>query len=240
MRQFVGRRAAYGRRVPANALSLTASITFTQCGLLAVTCIAISRRGERRRTGGPGKEQPITTAGFRVACNQPNFLLKEMYSMRVTKTGASVLVSLLLGAPAATAASDAIQNKPVFLGTFSRVSFSRESGDCDGFNAQLWLMKGRGPESKVYGFLGAFEGPCEPAVMQVVEGSFDERSGALKFAAVGVVRPKNLKVRFDGLVSASALKGVLVYANDDTGQFGNDAGSPLDLPRVQTRSRLRR
>ncbi|HEY4083893.1 MAG TPA: hypothetical protein VGM81_24665 [Burkholderiaceae bacterium] len=143
-----------------------------------------------------------------------------------------LLFSLVVSANVAAAATEASQRKPVYLGTFSQVGYSRGSGDCGGFDAQLWVMKEPGSQPKVYGFIDSFEGPCDPAEMQIMDGSFDERTGVLKFVAAGVVRPANLKVRFEGRLSARSLSGRLFYANYKTGQFGDDAGSSLKLPRV--------
>jgi len=151
-------------------------------------------------------------------------------------TGGFLLFSLFMSASPGAGAADARQRRPVYLGTFSQIAYFRESGDCDGFDAQLWLMKEPGTPPKVYGFVDAFEGPCDGAEMRIVSGSFDERTGALKFLAAGVVRPDNFKVRFEGHLGPRLLRGRLRYANDN-GQFGQDAGSALELPRV---NRLRR
>jgi len=157
--------------------------------------------------------------------------------MKKVTTGAVLLLSLLVSVNMATGATESTHRRPVFLGTFSEVGYSRESGDCGGFDAQLWMIVDSGIPPMVYGFVDAFEGPCDPVPMRIVEGTLDERTGTLKFEAVGVVRPNNLKVRFEGHLGTQWLDGRLLYANDNTGQFADEVGSALKLPRV---SRLQR
>ncbi|OWQ44377.1 hypothetical protein CDL60_25000 [Roseateles noduli] len=110
-----------------------------------------------------------------------------------------------------------------FLGNFSNVVVSSESGDCDGASAQVWarpvLKNGRvQPVWQPYGFWYDAGGTCPGIEFRIIGGEFRPATGELHLAAaIGLGHDKTNRIDFKGIWRADRLAGKRVYGDPDSG-----------------------
>jgi len=110
-----------------------------------------------------------------------------------------------------------------FLGNFSNVAVSAESGDCSGASAQLWarpvLKDGRvRPVWQPYGFWYEAAGNCPGVEFRITGGEYRPSTGELHLSAgnsLGFDRVD--RIAFKGFLRAGRLEGTLRYADPNSG-----------------------
>ncbi|WP_431260817.1 hypothetical protein ACQ86G_12300 [Roseateles chitinivorans] len=110
-----------------------------------------------------------------------------------------------------------------FLGNFSNVAVSSESGDCSGLSAQLWvrpiLKEGRvQPVWQPYGFLYEAAGNCPGIEFRITGGEYRPGTRELHLSAGNSLGFDIVdRIAFNGFLRAGRLEGTLRYADPNSG-----------------------
>lgn len=122
----------------------------------------------------------------------------------------AVLLPLCFLAPARVGAT---APKWTYLGEYSNIKESQESGDCDGYAVRLWKVAGqRGPDRIVGTFVHA-DGPCDKSPTPLYDVSYAPDTHSLTFAAPNDAEQIPETYTFAGVIHAADVTGVIRSVN---------------------------
>lgn len=108
-----------------------------------------------------------------------------------------------------------------FLGEYSNIQESQESGDCDGYALRLWRIADRRVQDRIVGTLVHADGPCDKSATPLYDVSYDARNQRLTFAAPDAAERIQQTYSFAGVLSAAEVTGTVKLINAS----GESAGS---------------
>lgn len=137
---------------------------------------------------------------------------------RVLSTGAvALLLCIVVGWFTAQAHAEGAR----FLGNFSNVRMSSETGDCGGYSMQLFLKPGKARKRGLYGFVYDEESSCNGQAMRIVDGHFDTATGHIQFVVdLGDEGGwQSTRMRFEGTRTPRGLHLRFAYFDAVNGQW---------------------
>jgi hypothetical protein len=119
-----------------------------------------------------------------------------------------------------------------YLGAFSNVTISSESGDCDGISFQLWRQKDASGNLKISGIFYDASGGCPGASSLIAEAVVDVPTGRVELHAIEATTGLVVAV-FKGTIESERMRGQFAFGNRETGE--TDAWSPVELKHLSTK-----
>ena len=128
-----------------------------------------------------------------------------------------IIISLFMSS--LVAASDPTGNEGTrkYLGVFSNVQVSPNSGDCGGHSLRLWETTGPNGTQKLSGSFYAAAGTCPGLRMELVDVSYAAQTGALEFTAASAEDQDPHPVQFKGSLTKNVVRGTFSYLTPKTG-----------------------
>ena len=115
-----------------------------------------------------------------------------------------------------------------YIGAFSNVTVSKNSGDCAGFSLRLWRAAGLTATSpRLVGVFYDTSGSCPGVAYALQDVRYEESSGRLDFNASSTSGDE-MAFRFTGRMRPTAVTGKLFYLN-------SKASAPQDMGNVDLR-----
>ena len=137
--------------------------------------------------------------------------------------------ALLLAASVVPRAVDAAQPAWTYLGEFSSVSTSSESGDCDGYVLRLWKLGSKdGPP--MTGIFTQADGSCGKQGTPIYSVRYSSAKSEIAFASPSESTAVPETRNFKGRIGAGQITGTLTTFNH---VHATSTSTPLVLKKVQ-------
>jgi len=118
-----------------------------------------------------------------------------------------------------------------FIGVFSNVAVSAQTGDCDGISIQLWKLRDDTGNQKISGSFYDAGGGCPGALWPISEAIFDASTGRIQLVATE--GSERMVLAFKGTIESKRMKGEIGFGNGATGEIDN--WSAVELKRLSTK-----
>lgn len=105
-----------------------------------------------------------------------------------------------------------------YLGLYSNVKQSSESGDCGGYDIELWSVRDKSTRSNITGLFRLVDGNCDQAPRPVFNGRLNRKTGELTFDVPVAETPVLSSGAFKGSLKEGSLIGTLTLTNGDPAQ----------------------
>lgn len=136
--------------------------------------------------------------------------------------------SLLVAASIAPTAVYGAQPAWAYVGEFSSVSMSNESGDCDGYVLRLWKISSK-PGPQMAGIFTHADGPCDKQGTPIYNVNYSTRKREIEFASPNESSAVMETRNFKGRIEAEQIAGVLTTTNHE---HSTSIITPLVLKKV--------